>query len=431
MKRQLTGFEKAFCLSDPPVPLNFAMVIQFTQAPPISELKAALLQLDSHYRCVGLRLVVNEQMEFVFTDEEVPDIPLRIIDDFQGKWQDVAVEELGTLFDLGIGPLVRTALVQHEDGSGELVLAFHHGIADGMSGVYFLQDLLSLLADPAKVLVPLENTDDFFERIPLKQKDKIQLRMQRMVMSNALRFMNILQHWKVGFPPADRWIENRRPWQHIALTVRQLDPEKTKALVAKCKVYQTTVYGAICAAWLLAKTTWSGKLKKAHHWKVSVPVDLRGSLGYGKSFGMIMSNVVVTIPPSSEDHFWEIARKMKSELTKVLVQGKVYQWISVMHGMMNLPVRLIKNAVPSFAVKPTGYDFSISNLGRLRINDNEPLRVYGPIVNTSEQELTVGVSTAQDHLSMVFCFRDYILSTSDGEKMADLAIEILQNEIGF
>lgn len=74
----------------------------------------------------------------------------------------------------------------------------------------------------------------------------------------------------------------------------------------------------------------------------------------------------------------------------------------------------------------------MSNLGRLKFNNADQLTaIYGPIVNTSEQELTVGVSTVHDRLTMSFSYRDFVVSKEIGKKMSDRVLEMLGEVTGW
>jgi hypothetical protein len=199
----------------------------------------------------------------------------------------------------------------------------------------------------------------------------------------------------------------------------------------KCKENDTSIHAAISAAWLRARNELINDTK---NWKrkISTPVNLRGYLKTGKAFGMIMSNVVTTVDCSPDRDLWDVSRELKTLILEDIQSGKVYQWVARMSSMMAFPNHLVRLMVPSFASQPPAYDFSMSNLGRLKLTNAENISaVYGPIVNTSEKEFTVGVSTIHDRLTMSFIYRDFVLSKEIGEKLADRAVELLGEAVSW
>lgn len=440
MRRSLSGFEKAFCLSKPLVPINFSIVACFTGEPDETALRLALGRLREYYPMAALRLD-DEHGEPCFTSAGVPGFPLRVAEQIhEGTWQQVATQELGNNFDLAKGPLIRAVLLKRRISQSasaigaDLVLTFHHGIADGMSGVYFLRDLLYLLNDPQANLPAMPQPPDLLSLIPATAKRSLSLKAQILGMKSGLWLMQHFPPFRLLFPPADRLIEGRPPWRHFGLVSRCLTQAQTSRLAALCREMGTSVHAAICTAWLRA---WLEINPGIRNWKraISCPVNLRGLLKIDNTFGMAMTNAIITADCRPSRDFWEIAREIKNRLNQDSQLGRVYRWVLTMVGLMNSSPEAMRQAVPAFATQPVNYDFSISNLGRLSLPaQNGSLKlesIYGPIVNTSEQELTVGISTACDQLTMTLIYRDFVLNPAEAEKMADKAVNILSQILGM
>ncbi|MBN2148831.1 MAG: hypothetical protein JW726_15695 [Anaerolineales bacterium] len=443
MQRTLSGFEKAFCLSEPPVPINHAIVARFVGEPDEASLRIGLNYLRERYPMAAMRLQNDEDGKPCYTSDGVPDFPLRVTAQaHEESWQQVAAQELGTNFDLLKGPMIRAVLLKRRANlspsastpCADLVLTFHHGIADGMSAVYFLRDLLCLLKDSSVNLPVIPPPPDLLSLIPETAKRSLSLKAQILGMKSGLWLMQHFPPFRLLFPPADRLIEGRLPWQHMALVSRCLTKTQTTRLADLCREKGTSIHAAISAAWLRARLEIKPNIR---NWKriISSPVNLRGLLDAENVFGMFMSNAVIAVdcPPSQD--FWTIARQIKARLNHNIQTGRVYQWALTMLGLMDSSLTAISRAVPTFATQPVNYDFSISNLGRLSLPaQNSTLKlesVYGPIVNTSEREMTVGISTACDHLTMTLTYRDFLLNPEDAEKMADKAVDILAQVVGW
>lgn len=443
MRRSLAGFEKAFCLSEPSVPINFALVACFTGVPDEIALRRALVSLRERYSMAAMRLEYGEYGKPCFTAAGIPDFPLQVIEQTNDDhWQQVAAQELGKNFDLAKGPLIRVTLLKKHSHPGagaatvnaNLVLTFHHGIADGMSAVYFLRDLLCLLNDPQADLPVMPRPSDPLSLIPKTTRRSLAPKVQVLGMKSGLWLMRHFPPFGQRFPPADRLIEGRPPWRHFALASRCLTQAQTTRLAAVCREQGTSVYAAISTAWLRAQAEINPNIRQRKQ-IISSPVDLRGCLNIENTFGMYMSNTVIAVDCRLNRDFWSIAREIKARLNHDIQTGRVYGWVLAMLGLMDSPLETIRRVVPAFATQPVNYDFSISNLGRLPLPAQSGAlkleSVYGPIVNTSEQEMTIGVSTVCNQLTMTLTYRDFVLDSVKAEKMTDKALEILAQVTGW
>jgi NRPS condensation-like uncharacterized protein len=436
MRRPLSGLEKAFCLSDPPVPLNFALIAQFTGEPEDLAFRTALTSLRKHYHPAALRLGGHEGGEAYFESAGVPDFPLRVIENARdGDWRLVAAEELGEIFDLTKGPLVRAVLLKRCGDSGpeaEIILTFHHGVADGMSAVQFLRDLMRLLEDSRSELQAMPLSADLIGLIPATAKNSWSVKGQVLGLKGVLWLLERCRRVGLRLFPADRQIEGRLPWRHFFLASRCLTETRTALLVDRCREEQTSVHAAICAAWLRARLQINPPILC---WKrnISSAIDLRDRLGIGGAFGVYMSTTTTVVNCQRDIEFWSMARQIKNRLDKQIHTGRAYHWILTLMSVTNLSSHLLQNAVSAFAMQPFGCDLSMTNLGRLSIRPEAgSLRlkaIYGPAVNTSEGDLTVGVATACDRLTMVFTSRAFVINPIDAEKVADRAEAILDDAI--
>ena len=78
---------------------------------------------------------------------------------------------------------------------------------------------------------------------------------------------------------------------------------------------------------------------------------------------------------------------------------------------------------------PVNYDFSITNLGRVALPERcGALQVeafYGPLVNSSEHERTVGVSTLGGQLGMVYTFRRSKMEPARAKELLERVVALL------
>mgnify|MGYP001552782465 CR=1 FL=1 len=397
-----------------PAPINFGLMAQFSTSPDEDELKTALLRLANIYPTYGAKQTDSSDSAFPLTILDAPDL----------TWKHVVVEQLGLPFDLETESPIRLVLLRTDQGVANLIITFHHGVADGMAGVFFLQDLLTLLADVNAEIEPLAPDPNIMTIVPESVKNSFKLKISCMGMKIMMRLMWIMGKLGKKWPAPDRLIDGKAPWAHMQLTSRDLSIDQTLSLVSRCKAEETSVHAAISTAWLRARH----ELIPERNWKrtVSSPVNLRGFTGSGKAFGLVMSNFVNTVDCSPSRNFWDIARDLKQQMAADIASGEMYNWLAQTLQMVTLPPNLTAFVMNVFFTQPPGYDFSLTNLGRLNLSHAENVNaVYGPLVNGGEQEFTVGVSTHNNHLTMSFAYRDFVLSKENAEKMADLAVELL------
>ena len=204
--------------------------------------------------------------------------------------------------------------------------------------------------------------------------------------------------------------------------------------MARCKKEQVSVHAAVCAAWLRAFALGA---TRPHVRTVSSPVNLRERLSppVGETSGLFLSIVETTVDCAPERDFWDIARAIKQNLIrdsrdealffKPLMFSKIFTQIP--RGDLEIVLGMMFG-------RPVEYDFSITNLGRIAIPERSgALHVeafYGPLVNSSAYERTVGVSTLAGQMSLAFIFRQSMLAPADGQALLERAMGLLSNGSG-
>ena len=146
--------EKAECLLDAGGMgnMNFTLIVAYQGALALHELQQALSFLQSEHRMLRTALHwAEEGCEFADTDASVPIRRLVYTDFFQ--WRPVAREDVRQRFEDEQLPLWRVSWLEGQ-GRGQLLLTFHHAIADGVCGMQLVNHLFSALAQLAKGLIP-------------------------------------------------------------------------------------------------------------------------------------------------------------------------------------------------------------------------------------------------------------------------------------
>ncbi|MBN1888989.1 MAG: hypothetical protein JW850_13425 [Thermoflexales bacterium] len=431
MQRKLSKIEKIIWTASPIPPLNYCLAARISGTVSKEALLDALQYLRQRFPSAFVRVLVDGDGQAWEESEGVPDAPLRVRDGCEDMdWQHVIEEELGEPFDLFTGPAFRLTLVRGI-GFSDLVLTVHHGLADGVSGVYLLYNLLGSLGDSHRPIESPILSPDLFDNIPRWVRAHPRVRAQDLLLRAVAPFLRVSSSLHRDKHQAAAPPEIPPPWKRFRVLTAALTPAQTAKLVAECKRRDLSVHAAVCAAWLKASAL-QGIGGKKQVRKISSPINLRQRLSVpvGEAFGPYMSNIINKANCAPERDFWEVARQLMRGLTREAAGERPFMWILMMEAStLNLPEADLAWVTSEFSRKPIDYDFSISNLGRLnwpsQFGTLEVQAVYGPAVNTSEQEKTVGIITFAGQMTFTFTFRDFVIDADMAEQLLALALRQL------
>ncbi len=421
------------------VPMNFAMTARIGGDFSVEQLHAALARVRERHPLATVRVAVDEVEGACFVSEGVPEFPVRVLTGCgDADWMAVVREELGEPFAWDKGPFVRFVLLRGP-GFSDLVAVCHHGICDGMAGAYLLRDVLQALGEPDVPLAPLPVPPDLWALIPAAARTAPRVRFHMAATKALLRVARLVQRMARRVAPkrAVSAGAGLPAWKRFCVLAWALSEAQTSQLVARCRAEGTSVHAALCAAWLRAFAEMQPG-QKAWVRRVSSPISLRKRLTppAGETFGIFMSNVVTAANCAPERDLWDIARDIKRELTRGSTDEKIFLWLLNMQSMVSaFSDADMLSVLDEFASQPIGYDFSITNLGRLDFPVRYgPLRLeamYGPAVNTSEQERTVGVTTVGGRMAFTLAFRDFVLDPVTAEQLKAQAMARLGEAAGW
>lgn len=371
--------------------------------------------------------------------EQTP-FPLFIrVDGGENGWIEVIQTELAEPFPSEPGPFATFTLLKHADYF-DLVGVFHHHVCDGMSGMFVMRDILQVLGTPDLSLSPLPMPPPEEMLVPQAvsanpgfrrklEMTVMQLRVRVLLEKLRMRFMPRKQAASVSENPQ---LQNQFLLLHARLTVSQ-----TAALVARCKNKQVSVHAAVCVAWLRALIGESEKGKPRKKGTVSSPVNLRQRVSppIDDTSGGFLTIVETSVNCAPEKDFWEVAREFKQRFAQdtrdEVLFFKTAMFIKAFTELPRADLNILADVMFS---GPVNYDFSITNLGRIPIPEhNGKLNVqafYGPLVNSSPYERTVGVSTLAGQASFSFLFRKSMMDPASGQALMDRAVKILLDASG-
>ena len=148
MNRKLGRFETAQAMTDDCSPFNVVVALNLENGPVLQRVRKALESLQSIHPCLRVRIIKSKK-NYYFAPMRTKSLPFFTLKrDNPDMWIRVAEEELNTRIDRETGPLFRctclTCSGAKEEAVTELIMTFHHAIADGPSGFHFLHQLLSM-----------------------------------------------------------------------------------------------------------------------------------------------------------------------------------------------------------------------------------------------------------------------------------------------
>ncbi len=393
-------------------------------------LKAAIDLLQKRHPLLQVHLQKSDD-GFYFCANGTLAIPLRTIDRQQEQqWLEIAEDEMLQKFSGEFEPLCRITLLQTSEqlGSNELIVTFHHAIADGISVLHLMHDLLSYY-------------QQLVEGIPIAPIDTLPMlppldRLLETCLSEADAADRTQVTPKPTSPSPIMIVEQTAPVgdRQTRLITREFNQLLMSQLKSRCRDEQTTVHGALCAAMILASVK---ELSSEVPVLVSCgsSVNLRAScfpLVEPSHLGCFASYVTTTHHAEQNTHFWKLARECQSE---------IYQLVSrkVPHRLASNR-ELIHKYQASFLAQLAEHNMGrittthISNLGQFDYSKS-----YGSIRLESfhfaaGQNLVgtcfwLGAVTFHQKLFCTFTYIDPLLSRKTAESLADSVITFLDSAV--
>nr|CAD6437610.1 non-ribosomal peptide synthetase [Rhizobium sp. Q54] len=310
------------------------------------------------------------------------DIPVKAHTLASGStWHSIVEAELATPFDPSQAPLVRVTALREPQNQRELtlVLTFHHALADGLSAVAFLDDLVAALNSSELATAPTRSPIEQLLQIvpPEKLPDP---------KSASAGAPPTLEH--VGREPLWRAFESDTP----RVGSSGFDADFTAALVVRCREERTTVQGAIGAAIIAANAGTHDR----DHYSVASPISVRQFAGIDRSeIGVFLTVGLVRLPTVKGVLFWDRARAFSRELQPL--RSKEAVALSAHNLERTLPPLSSVDQACGL-IGSLRYDAVVSNLGVLQTRSCGPLvklqAIWGPMVlGRIRNERMLGVST--------------------------------------
>jgi NRPS condensation-like uncharacterized protein len=364
-----------------------------------------------------------------FCTEGTLRIPLRVIErQHEQQWLEITESELLQKFSGESDPLCRITLLQtfEQSGQNELIVTFHHAIADGISALHFVHELLSYYQQLVEES-PISPIDSLPLLPPLEQLIKKCLSEM-----NAADFTQATPNQTSPSPTLI--IEQTAPVvdRQTRLIPHKLNQSLTLQLKSRCRDEQTTVHGALCAAMIMACVQQLSPQEPVFV-SCSSNVNLRASCFppvASEQLGCFVSSITTTHHAKPDANFWELARECRSNIHQ-LVHHKVPHYQVSNAELLN---KYQSSFLAQLAEHNMGRNTTthVSNLGQWDLKPS-----YGSIRLESFYFATglslvgpcfwLGTTTVNQQLCCTFTYTDPLISTKTAEALANSVINILSN----
>jgi NRPS condensation-like uncharacterized protein len=410
MNRLLGASEHFLWLRDRAWSVNFAMTACIQGTLSEQQLSEALAWLQRRHPMLGVKIAIADCHQPRFVSENVPAIPLRVVKQAETHWSQEVAEEIVKPFPWQEGPLLRVVFLPRAEEC-ELIFICHHAIADALSVVYLIRDLLQELSKPGgdrqilPILPPLE------ELIPPSAcfNNDASAEITKHIASDETETVTPRQ-WR---PSILHW---------------SLSTEETARLIKRCREEQASVHGALCASFLLSLVAQEEGILKCLS-----PLNVRRYLvpPVEEDMGVFMTLLVTAHQLKANSDFWKLAREVKHQINQVVAAGKIFQDLPKIKAFVS--ARPHPNAVYEQVLK-RGDDLAVSNLGRLDI----PLQygklhlkaLYGPTLLGSEQVKVASATTLGGQIFFTLAVLKSIASPVVEEKIKTTAMQHLRSAMG-
>jgi hypothetical protein len=365
-------------------PVHFCLCAEIEGTVDAEALRPALDRVLERHPVLRARIAHDEELGTAFHESGRP-IELKMI--YGGKdadWSPIAERELQRPMDIGTSALLRVTALRAPDVT-TIVLTFHHAIADGLSAVWILHDVLSALAG--------EQLEAFKSFAPIEEKI-LGPSPRSARTSESDRAVPVLPQTR---PTAPLLPANLR----TNIDTAEFSKEETARLIKRCRANNTTVHSMICAAAARCIAV-SGQDIVG----ITSPFSLRKLAGIENgACGVFIGAASAEVQIKETGSIWHDARRVGDSLNKARSPEAVIDFITRVSAEFS-PAAGHERVVAFLSAGPQT-TLVVSNLGVLPIAERygpcAVKAVWGPamLTNLPENRQTIGVCTFGGQLRIV------------------------------
>jgi NRPS condensation-like uncharacterized protein len=330
--RPLGAFEELFCIFDQDFPTNHAFAAQITGHTTVQQWRDALDAVQQRHPLLSVCIDTTFNRVPHFRRVTGQRIPLRVVTSHNARWQREIAEAVNEPFAPDQAPLFRAVLL-HQKTHCIFILSSHHAVADGISLIFLLRDILLTLSGHA------------LDTLPLAPSREVLFGAQQRTSAEA------------GIPS---FAAQRPLLPHVEGI--KFTPDQTAALQRRTREEGVTMHAAISAALTIA-----GKAID-ESWRdnplgIMSPAEIRDVLGLKDQCMVSFAGGEISIAPGGAVTFWELARFVKEDLSAF----KSTENISRMIHLQSTAVSSNLTVEQASELKRNAFNAQVmlTNLGRL------------------------------------------------------------------
>ncbi|WP_250009738.1 condensation domain-containing protein [Actinoplanes sp. M2I2] len=393
--RPLGAFERLYYRYAERNPLHFTVAAEFRVSLDEKRVRAALAAVQERHPLLSAHIedLPDTRLTFV-RSRNVRSVGLTKIQQRSSEWRSHAADELSRPFNRSEAPLMRAVLVGDGEGS-TILLTFDHTVADGISAIRIMRDLVMALNDhpltpltlpPSQEEMLARSLPESDRRIPeAKDGDR------RLVGPATLR-------------PFDR---SAAPDIHTA----ELTAAETGRLIQRCRAEGTTVNALITAV----ASGVRAKERTEQFVRTVTNINFRSLIGAGDDCVDYLTATRTGMAPHDGSTVWDQARVIGKDIAAARSPAGIGGASALTQQF--IPADAGSELAESFMVGALSYEIMISNLGVQDIPDVGPVRphaLWGPILLCQvEGEYVTGVTTYDGRLRFVTCAHDSVSAFVD------------------
>ena len=377
MKKRLLGAQEIlFYAMNEASPKHFLMVAETEGYTTQAAWQAAVASLQKAHPMLRTSIVQQDENLLFFEEEDAAPLQLDIVALTPAFDQITAIEAaLEAGFQSDKGPLARIKLF-HSEEKCIVIIATHHSVADALSSVSLLNDLLGFLAGKSIAEFPLQPSVD-----------------ELLGYTNDGMGTKITKQLTPGVPLPHTFLQVHPP---ARVDVLYFSAELTERLAYCAKAQGTTLHGALQAAAALALRVLAFEVERPAY--IMSPFSVRSEFHIGTDCGLFIDTKIVAVPTDAALDFWDIARAAKDGLADVHSPEFLKQSAEQLRGLIRYSDDLIQFIKDNF-----NFDVMLSNLGRLSFtNATAQLKVNkvaGPfIISGFNNQQAIGAATFEGKL---------------------------------
>jgi Condensation domain len=382
--RTVDAAERLFYRYSERNPAHFALVAEFDEVITANRLKPALSAVQKRHPLLSAHVEDRPGIRLGFyRAESVPPIDLTVYRSAETSWEALAAEELSRPFDRSRAPLMRASLVQGSADSA-LLLIFDHTIADGISSVLVLNDVIAALNGAT------------LPNLPVPQS-------QEQLLARALPRVEPLDPSELPDDPRMQEPTVIRPFDGALTNVHTMAMTEvdTARLAQRCRAERTTVHAAMVVAMCRVRAADRGE----DFVRVLNPINFRALVGAAEECGLYIQSTWTGLSPWDGTGFWDQARATTAHLELARSARGIRTASLAVQLAMSIDAEA-SHAEDLFS-RICPFDMLVSNLGVQNLGGAGPLRptaVWGPVVQSqTEGEHVSGITTYEGRLRMVTC----------------------------